>query len=250
MKTEKMRMTYRPALALVLLVLTLLCRGMGYIYSTMATDIAYGELTVSIAGILVEVLTILRTVAGYCGILYAMYRWERDGKIRYRCGGAVTLVVLLCDGADCFSRYLVDSATSSITDLETMAALWLALQFAYSTVLVVVVWCTGMFLFHPPAGKKRCGTGRAVTQAVSYLLGTRLALEVYYLADFLVTYSDVTAAEVSSIVGQFLYTAVLYGGIAWGIGMGLTAALRGLYGDLRMVTEQEQRQNTSGGSVL
>ena len=89
-----MRLTYLPMTALVLLVLTMLCRGMGYIYSTMATDIAYSEVTVSIMGILVEGLTILRTVAGYCGILYAMWRWERNGESRYRCGGAVTLTVL------------------------------------------------------------------------------------------------------------------------------------------------------------
>lgn len=237
MKTEKMRMTYLPALVLVLLVLTVLCRGMGYIYSTMATDIAYGEVTVSIMGILVEGLTILRTAAGYCGILYAMWRWERDGVSRYRCGGIVTLTVLLCDGIDCFSRYLVDSATSSITDMEIVAALWLLLQFCYSTVLVAAVWCTGKFLFHPAAGKTRCGIERAVTQSVLYLFGTRILLEVYYLVDFLAAYSDVTAAEVSSIVGQFLYTAVLYGGVAWGLGMGLTAALRGMFGEYREEVE-------------
>ena len=225
-----MRLTYLPMTALVLLVLTMLCRGMGYIYSTMATDIAYGEVAVSVMGILVEGLTILRTVAGYCGILYAMWRWERDGACRYRCGGAVTLTVLLCDGIDCFSRYLVDSITSSITDMEVVAALWLAMQFCYSTVMVVLVWCTGKFLFHPAAGKVRSGMERAVTRAVVYLFGSRILLEVYYLVDFLTTYSDVTAAEVSSIAGQFLYTAVLYGGAAWGIGMGLTALLRGMYG--------------------
>ena len=228
-----MRLTYLPMTALVLLVLTMLCRGMGYIYSTMATDIAYGDVTVSIMGILVEGLTILRTVAGYCGILYAMWRWERDGDVRYRCGGAVTLTVLLCDGMDCFSRYLVDSATSSITDMEVVAALWLSLQFVYSTVLVVLVWCTGIFLFHPAAGKERGGIGRAVTQSVVYLLGTRIVLEIYYLVDFLTTYTDVTAVEVSSIVGQFLYTAVLYGGAAWGISLGLTTLLRGMYGEYR-----------------
>ena len=228
-----MRLTYLPMTALVLLVLTVLCRGMGYIYSTMATDIAYSEVTVSIMGILVEGLTILRTAAGYCGILYAMWRWERDGDVRYRCGGVVTLTVLLCDGIDCFSRYLVDSATSSITDMEVMAMLWLTLQFCYSTIMVVLVWCTGKFLFHPSAGKSRSSIGRAVTQAVLYQLAARILLEVYYLADFLMAYSDVTAAEVSSIVGQFLYTAVLYGGAAWGISMGLTALLQGMYGEYR-----------------
>jgi len=99
--------------------------------------------------------------------------------------------------------------------------------------MVVLVWCTGMFLFHPAAGKVRCGIERAVTQAVVYQLGARILLEIYYLVDFLTTYSDVTAAEVSSIVGQFLYTAVLYGGVAWGISMGLTMALRGIYGMFR-----------------
>ncbi|MBQ8641723.1 MAG: hypothetical protein IJ480_05840 [Clostridia bacterium] len=230
MKTEKMRLTYLPLLALALLVLTVLCRGIGYIYSTMATDIAYSDLAVSIMGILVEALTILRTMTGYCAILYAMYRWENNSPVRYRCGGAVTLTVLLCDGLDCFSRYLVDSATSSITDVEILAALWLLLQFCYSTILVMLCWCTGRILFHPAAGKQPCSMDRVLTQCTLYLLGTRLALEIYYLADFLATYSDITPSEISSITGQFLYTIVLYGGAAWGIGMGLSALLKHIYG--------------------
>ena len=76
-----------------------------------------------------------------------------------------------------------------------------------------------------------------MTQSVVYLLGSRILLEVYYLVDFLTTYSDVTAAEVSSIVGQFLYTAVLYGGVAWGISMGLTAGMKGMYGEYREEAE-------------
>lgn len=227
MKTEKMRITYLPLVALALLVLTVLGRGMGYIYSTMATDIAYSDLAVSIMGILVEVLNILRTVAGYCGILYAMYRWEGQ-ESRYRCGGLVTLVVILCDGLDCFSRYLVDSATSSITDMEVLAALWLLLQFCYSTILVMLCFCTGRILFHPASGKTPASPTRVVTQCICYLLGTRLAMEIYYLIDFLTTYSDITGTEIASIIGQFLYTLVLYGGAAWGIGMGLLAWLRGL----------------------
>lgn len=231
MKTEKMRLTYLPALALLLLLLSVLGRGMGYIYSTMATDIAYSDLTVEIMGIFVEVLTVLRTVAGYCGILYAMYRWERDGACRYRCGGAVTLVVLACDAADCLSRYLVDKATSSITDMETVAAIWLTMQFCYSTILVVLCWCTGRFLFHPAAGKAPASLERAAVQCVLYQTGIRLLLEIYYLIDFLTAYSHVTGNEVSAIIGQFLYTLVLYGGAALGMAVGLCLWLRYLYGE-------------------
>ena len=91
MNTEKMRLTYLPMTALVLLVLTLLCRGMGYIYSTMATDIAFGELTVSIMGILVECLIILRTVAGRrrCHLPVACCRFPRTHQQcepLHRCG--------------------------------------------------------------------------------------------------------------------------------------------------------------------
>lgn len=230
MKTEKMRLTYLPLAALLLLLLTVLGRGMGYIYSTMATDIAYSDLAVEIMGILVEVLTILRTVTGYCVILYAMYRWEKPDS-RYRCGGAVTLLVLVCDAADCFSRYLVDKATSSITDMETVAAIWLLLQFCYSTILVMLCWCTGYFLFHPASGKTPASLEKVSFLSVMYLLGTRLVLEIYYLIDFLTAYSNVTGNEVSAIIGQFLHTLVLYGGAALGLILGIGALLRQMYGE-------------------
>ena len=224
-----MRLTYLPLTALLLLLLTVLGRGMGYIYSTMATDIAYSDLVVEIFGILVEILTILRTVFGYCAILYAMYRWERQDT-RYRCGWSVMLTVLVCDAVDCLSRYLVDKATSSITDLETMAMLWLTLQFCYSTILVLICWSAGLFLFHPAAGKEPAGQEKAVTLAVLWLLGTRLALEVYYVIDFFVTYTNPTGTELASMLGQFLYTFILYGCAAWGMGMGISLWLKNLYG--------------------
>lgn len=222
--TEKMRRSYLPLLALTLMVLTVFCRGMGYIYSIMATDIAYSDIVVSIMGIVVEVLTITRTVTGFVGILYAMHRWERNTP--YRCGGKVLLTVLLCEVIDCASRFVVDEVTSSITDIELFALLWLALQFCYSAVLFVVIWCGGKFWFHPVGKRAAVPLERTVTTGTLILLGTRLVLEIYYLVDFLITYTNITSTEVSSIIGQFLYTLVLYGGIAWGIGMGMTKLAR------------------------
>ena len=223
----KMRRSYLPLLALTLVLLSLLCRGMGYIYSIMATDIAYSDVVVSIMGILVEVLTITRTVTGFAAILYAMHRWERNTP--YRCGGRTLLVVLGCEVIDCASRYLVDKMTSSITDMESFALLWLTLQFCYSAVLNVVVWCGGKFWFHPIGKRAAVPLERTVTTSTLLLLAARLLLELYYLIDFLITYSNVTGTEVASIIGQFLYTIVLYGGIAWGMGMGITKLLREMY---------------------
>ncbi len=248
MKTEKMRLTYLPLVMLALLVLSVLCRGMGYIYSTMATDIAYSDLTVSIMGILVEGLTILRTVTGYCAILYAMYRWERDCPVRYRCGGLITAAVLVCDLLDCFSRYLVDRATSSITDMEVMAVLWLAMQFCYSMILVILCWCTGSILFRPSSARPGRTPERVLTQSVLYLLGSRLILEIIYLLDFLTAYSGITASEISSIIGQFLYTLVLYGGIAWGIAMGLLVWLKHTYGTPEAALPQKQEHTAESGA--
>lgn len=223
----KMRRSYLPLLAGGLVLLSLLCRGMGYIYSIMATDIAYSDVVVTIMGVLVEVLTIGRTMIGFCGILYAMHRWERNSP--YRCGGRTLLVVLGCEVLDCASRYWVDKLTSSITNLEGFALLWLSLQLCYSTVLYVVVWCGGKFWFHPIGKRAAVPLERTVTTSTLILLATRLLLELYYLIDFLITYSNITGTEVASIIGQFLYTIVLYGGIAWGIGMGLIKLLRELY---------------------
>lgn len=234
----KMRYSYLPLTALTLVVLSGLCRGMGYIYSIMATDIAYSDIAVSIMGILVEVLTITRTVTGFAAILYAMHRWERNTT--YRCGGRTLLVVLGCEVIDCASRYLVDKVTSSITDMEVFALLWLSLQFCYSAVLYVVMWCGGKFWFHPIGKRAAVPLDRTVTTSVLVLLATRLVLEVYYLIDFLVTYSNITGTEVASIVGQFLYTIVLYGGVAWGVGMGLIKLLREMYDVRRRTVSTEE----------
>ncbi len=224
MKTEKRSPAYLPLVAAALLTLTVLARGMGFIYSTMATDIAYSELAVSVMGILVELLTILRTVTGYAAVLYAMARWDRSGS--------PALVTVLClDAADYFSRFLVDSATHSITNMETAAALWLLIQFAYSTALLLLCFWLGRRLLHPKNGRAPQGLDTCLTVGVACLLGSRLVLELYYLIDFVTTYSNITPGEVSSILGQFLYTIVLYGGVAWVAIMAAAAALRSLWGN-------------------
>ncbi len=227
MYTEKRPPAYLPLTVAVLLTLTVLSRGMGYIYSTMATDVAYSELSVSIMGILVELLTILRTVTGYAALLYGMTRWDRDA---IRNGPPVLLTILCLDAADYFSRYLVDSATHSITNMETAAALWLLIQFGYSTVLLLVSFWLGCRLLHPKNGREPKDLDTLLTVSVACLLGSRLVLELYYLIDFVTTYSNITTGEISSIIGQFLYTLVLYGGAAWLAIMAAAAVLRSLWG--------------------
>ncbi len=228
MHTEKRPPAYLPLTAAALLTLTVLARGMGYIYSTMATDIAYSEVTVSVMGILVELLTILRTVTGYAAILYAMSRWDHD---HVRSGPPVLVTVLCLDAVDYFSRYLVDSATHSITNMETAAALWLLIQFAYSTLLLLVSFGLGSRLLHPKSPRVPEGLDTLLTVSIACLLVSRLLLELYYLLDFVTTYSNVTPTEVSSIIGQFLYTLVLYGGVAWVAAMAVAALLRSLWGN-------------------
>ncbi len=227
--TEKKSASYLPLVAGALLLLTLLCRGMGYIYSTIATDLAYSELTVSIMGILVEMLTILRTITGFGAVLFAMARWDSDTPVKYRCGTSVFVLVLCMDALDYFSRYLVDSAMGSIVNMEKAAALWLVLQFVYSTLLITLCWGTGALLFHPKTGKPK-SLDRVLTQSVLYLTVSRLLLELYYILDFVTTYADITFSEKSAMVGQVLYTLVLYGGFAWAVSMGIAAGLRGIYG--------------------
>ncbi len=227
MHTEKRPPAYLPLTAAALLTLTVLARGMGYIYSTMATDIAYSELTVSIMGILVELLTILRTVTGYAAILYAMARWDHD---HFRSGPPVLVTVLCLDAADYLSRFLVDSATHSITNMETAAAIWLLIQFAYSTLLLLVSFLVGSRLLHPKPPRLPKGLDTLLTASVACLLSSRLLLELYYLLDFVTTYSNITPGEVSSIIGQLLYTVVLYGGVAWVAIMAAAALLRSLWG--------------------
>ncbi len=229
MHTEKRPTSYLPLVALALLVLTGLSRGMGYIYSTMATDIAYAELPVRIIGILVEVLNILRTVTGYAAILFAMARWDRDTPAKVRCGPAAFVVVWVMDILDYASRYLVDIATASITDMEMVAMLWLLLQLSYSTILLLVCWCLGTWLTHPKSGAPK-SLDVLLTCSVLVLAGSRLLLEGYYILEFLSLYANVTTSEISAMVGQVLYTLVLYGGVAWVAIMAVSATLKGMYG--------------------
>jgi len=209
---EKMSRGYLPVSAGILLMLTLLARGMGYIYSIAATDVIYTDLTVSVFGLLTDVLVIARTAAGYGMILYAMGRWEGTGT--YRCGGTVAGLVILMDAADSLSRFAVDMLTSSIVGREALALTWLLVQLCGSTVLVMLCWCTGRLLI-----RKGKSAVYAMAWSILYLLAGHLLLNGYYVAEFLMTYSDITRAETLSILGELLYTAVLYGGAAGGLGL-------------------------------
>jgi len=214
--SEKMHGGYLSLTALVLVGLTVLGLALGYVYSLMATDIMYSNFAVYVMGVLVDVVSTVRVCVGYGAVLYAMWRWEwTTEQDRYRCGGTTAFVVWLLDAAEYFSSYLVDSATSSITDRETMAILWLLLQLLSSTALLLLCYFTGRRLCHPAGERKKATLNRAMTQCVAYILAARLLSEISYLADFLRTYSSITAGEITTIVGQFVYILLLYGGAAW-----------------------------------
>jgi hypothetical protein len=64
---------------------------------------------------------------------------------------------------------------------------------------------------------------------------SRLALEVWYLIDFLLAHTDITAGETASIVGTFLKVIVIYGGIAVLIGEWYTELLKKRNASVRSV---------------
>jgi len=61
---------------------------------------------------------------------------------------------------------------------------------------------------------ERYTVNRACTVSLLLVMISRLAMEVWYLIDFMIVYTDITAAETAAIVGSFLKVIVIYGGAA------------------------------------
>ena len=55
----------------------------------------------------------------------------------------------------------------------------------------------------------------ALRFSLLWQLVARVGMEVYNILTFTSSYTDITAAEVSSMVGYLLYAVILYGGVAF-----------------------------------
>lgn len=211
---------------LAMLALVVLGRGVSYFHTIAATDIAYAAWIPSALSYLAELLVCARTVAAIAGITYAVYCRQRGGK--FLCAAAGVALI------DYAARFLIDFVTSAIVGAEILAASWLLLQFLFEMLFVALSYVVaGAMRKKLTAAETRrqaekYTVNRSCTASLLLVMLSRLALEVWYLIDFMIAYTDITATETASIVGAFLKVIVIYGGAAVLLGEWYTELLKKL----------------------
>ena len=211
---------------LVMLALVVLGRGVSSFHTVAATDIAFDAWVSSALSYLAELLVCARTVAAIAGITWAVYRNQGSGKFL-----AAAAVIALLDYA---ARFVIDFASSAIVGAEVLAASWLLLQFLFEMLFVVLAYLiAGAMRKKFTAAEtrrqaERYTVNRSCTVSLLLVMVSRLMLEVWYLIDFMLAYTDITAAETAAIVGSFLKVLVIYGGAAVLFGEWYTELLKKL----------------------
>ena len=220
---------------LFMLVLALLGRGVSYINTAASTDITYADWIPAALSYLGELLVCARTVLGIAGITFAMYFFGKPAALRFLAGAAGAALV------DYAARFVIDLATKAITEVELLAASWLFMQFLFEMVFVVLSYFVAGWMkakmerAEVRRQAEKYTVNRACTVSLLLVMLSRIALEVWYLVDFLRTYTNITATETASIVGVFLKVIVIYGGAAVLLGEWYTEVLKKRCGVLRNV---------------
>jgi len=211
---------------LLMLVLVLLGRVISYINTAASTDITYADWVPAALSYLGELLVCARTVLGIAGITFAMYFFGKPTAFRFLAGAAGAAL------ADYAARFGIDLATKAITDVELLAASWLFMQFLFEMVFVVLSYFAAGWMkakmerAEVRRQAEKYTVNRACTVSLLLVLLSRIALEVWYLVDFLLMYTNITATETASIVGAFLKVIVIYGGAAVLLGEWYTEVLK------------------------
>ena len=209
---------------LVMLALVVLGRGVSYFHTIAATDISFALWVSSALSYLAELLVCARTVAAVAGITYAVYRDRGAGKYL----GAAAGIAFL----DYAARFLIDFATSAIVGAEILAASWLLMQFLFEMLFVVLAYAIAramrkkMQAAETGLQAEKYTVNRSCAASLLLVMASRLVLEIWYLIDFMLAYTDITAAETASIIGSFLKVIVIYGGAAVLLGEWYTELLK------------------------
>ncbi len=210
---------------LVMLALVILGRSVSYFHTVAVTDIAYAAWVSSALSYLAELLVCARTAVAVAGITYGVYR-QQGGRFLTAAAGIAFL--------DYAARFTIDFVTSAIADAELLAASWLFLQFLFEMLFIALAYAAAGWM------RKKQRTAESRLQAEKYtvnrscmlslllVLLSRLGLEIWYLIDFMIAYTDITATETASIVGSFLKVIVIYGGAAVLLGEWYTELLKKL----------------------
>lgn len=203
--------------AVLLLAIAVVGRVVSYFYSITATDIAYADWVPSLLSYAGGIITAARTALSYSAVIYSLWRF---GKAGY---GKVLGLVGLITFLDFAARYIIDLTNGSISGSETAALIWVLLQFLYEFIFIVLAYLLGRIMLPKFASASESGNRRAASKyspakAVRYSVllytASRVFSEIIYLIDFLTIYSDITSAEIASIIGSFLNILIIYGAVA------------------------------------
>ena len=218
-----------PAAALILLLLAALGRAASAFYTVSATDVAFADWVSSAAGYAGELIVCARLAVSVGFFTCAAYSSRSEEAEN---GKRLLLTAVLVSLADYAARFLIDLADGAIAGAVPLAGIWVLLQFLIEAALL---WIASKLVRRKAEQFRRAETSKARKAASSSranLSGTAVFLllhlltEAYYLADFLLTYTGITNTEVASIIGSFLRIFVIYGGAAYLIAEGTTAAAR------------------------
>ena len=208
-------------IAIILGGLTVFGRVLGLLYGETSTNIVYADWVGTVLGYAEDLLGCLRSTYLFCAAAY--------GYLAFGISHSYA-VLAVCAGMSLFdmlSRLAVDLLQNSLTELLTVALIWLALQFAYELVLCVLAWVTARLIDHlrvtsgRPRAESRFSPVMALRACLLWQLLARVGIEGYNILSFTHTYTNITSAEVSSMVGYILYAVILYGGVAFLIEEGL-----------------------------
>ncbi|MBQ4350227.1 MAG: hypothetical protein II768_03135 [Clostridia bacterium] len=192
-----------------LLLLAAAGRTVSYLSAAAASDIACPAWLASLADYGAELIAALRVAVSLGALAAFAYQGRR-----------MTLPVILCLLAaflDYAARYVIDAVSGNLGDYGTIAVLWLLGEFLYEAVFlfaglwVILAVRKRYRAAENPRKRAKYTALRAAAYAVLPYAVSRILAEIWYLVDFLLTYSGVTSTEIASIVGSFLRIAVIYG---------------------------------------
>lgn len=199
---------------LLLLAAVILGRLSSYFQSVSATDIAYADWVSDLMAYLGEVIVSARTVVSFSAIACAAYYLDKS---------ALTQSIIFASAAallDYAARFLIDCISGALDGAETLALVWLLLQYAYEMIFIALAVMIVLMMKKKALAAETRRTAekfsciRAIRYALILVMLSHVALEAYYLVDFLLSYTGITNTEIASMVGQFLKIFVIYGGIA------------------------------------
>ena len=212
-KNNQAKYILKPAL--LLLAIAVVGRVVSYLYSITATDIAFEDWVPSTLSYAIEIITAARVSLSYSMVIYAVYRSEKNGKEL----ALVGLITFLDFGA----RYVIDLSNNSISGSETAALIWVLLQLIYELIFIALAYLLGRIMLPKFTSALESGNRRAaskfapaktVRSAILLYTASRVLSEIIYLIDFLTTYSDITSAEIASVIGSFMKIFIIYGAAA------------------------------------